>query len=41
MQHSQNKRKDSPEARAERGVLRTNVENQATLEPGFLYRVSK
>ena len=39
--HSRKKRKDSLERRAELAVLRTYVENQAILEPIFLYRVSK
>ena len=39
--HSHKKKKDSLETQAELAVLRSYVENQATLEPILLYRASK
>ena len=39
--HSHKKWKDSLETRAERTVLRAYVENQAILQPIFLYRALK
>ena len=39
--HSHKKWKDSLETRAERTALRAYVENQAILQPIFLYRALK
>ena len=39
--HNHKKQKDSLEARTELAILRTCVENQATLEPILLYRAPK
>ena len=39
--HSHKELKDSLETRAELAILRTDVENQAILEPILLYRASK
>ena len=41
LKHSHKKRKDSLEARAELGVLRSYFEKQAMLEPTLRYRASK
>ena len=40
-QHGHKKRKDSPQTRAERAVVRAYVENQVIPEPILLYRTSK
>ena len=41
LKHSQKKRKDSLEMRAERAILGAYAENQAILELILLYRASK